>query len=201
MVGPAPGQRHDDLPGAGRRRPRHDDPGGAVPRAAGAVPRGRRVLRPDDPARRAEHPLDRHRGRRGRDQRRVRRGASRRSRAPVDEPDDEEHGSDHRDARTRRDDERPRRDPRGAARRAAPGPGGGADGRRPAARRRAPWPPRSATRSPRCVEALAALADGVRRVGPRLRAAQRRRRLALLHPRGLRARGGAVRARRASRRG
>ena len=39
---------------------------------------------------------------------------------------------------------------------------------------------------------------GVRRVGSRLRAAQRRRRLALLHPRGLRPRRGAVRARRAA---
>ena len=34
--------------------------------------------------------------------------------------------------------------------------------------------------------ALAALADGVHRAGPRLRAAQRGRRLALLHPRGVR---------------
>ena len=77
--GSAQGQRHADLPGAGRRRARHDDPGGAVPGAAGAVPRGRGVLRPDDPARRAEHPMDRHRGHRGRDQRRVRRG-------PPEEP-------------------------------------------------------------------------------------------------------------------
>ena len=35
---------------------------------------------------------------------------------------------------------------------------------------------------------LQALADGVRRAGPRLRPAQRRRRLALLHPRGVRRR-------------
>ena len=42
VVGRLRGQRHADLPRAGRRRPGHDDAGGAVPGAAGAVPRGRR---------------------------------------------------------------------------------------------------------------------------------------------------------------
>ena len=57
---------HDDLPGAVRRLPGHADHGGAVPRAAGAVPRGRGRLRPGDPAGRADRALDRRRGRRGR---------------------------------------------------------------------------------------------------------------------------------------
>ena len=47
---PAAGERDDDLPGACGRRTGHDDQGGAVPRAAGAVPRGCGLLRPDDPA-------------------------------------------------------------------------------------------------------------------------------------------------------
>ena len=64
---------HADLPGPRRRRPRHADPGGPLPVAAGAVPRGRGGVRADEPARRAEHPLDRRRRGRDRDHRRVRR--------------------------------------------------------------------------------------------------------------------------------
>ena len=57
--GPAAAHRHDDLPRAVRRRTRHAHHGGAVPVAAGALPRGRGGLRPDDAARRAHRPLDR----------------------------------------------------------------------------------------------------------------------------------------------
>ncbi len=39
---------HADLPGPRRRRPRHADPGGPLPVAARAVPRGRGGLRADD---------------------------------------------------------------------------------------------------------------------------------------------------------
>ncbi len=96
-------QRHADLPVAGRGRPRHDDAGGSLPRAAGAVPRGRGVLRPDDPARGAQHPVDRVGGRRGGDRRRVRRHSARvagrgRQRAPDTEHTDTEHtATEHTD--------------------------------------------------------------------------------------------------------
>ena len=78
-------------------------------------------------------------------------------------------------------------DPRGPAGRAAARAGGGADGRRPAARRRHPGHRRRlpGARGGRGADRPG---RGVRRVGARLRAAQRRRRLALLHPRGLRRR-------------
>ena len=64
----------DDVPGAVRRLAGHADHGGAVPLAARAVPRGGGRLRPGDPARRADGPLDRRRrrGRRGPGDRRVR---------------------------------------------------------------------------------------------------------------------------------
>ena len=81
--------RHDDLPGAVRRRPGHPDHGGAVPGAAGAVPRERRRLRPGVPAGRADAcagPAERRR-RRGRPPDRRVRGRRRSHRAgqPTDE--------------------------------------------------------------------------------------------------------------------
>ena len=56
---PAAAQRHDDLPRALRGLAGQAHHRGAVPVAARAVPRGRRRLRPGDPAGRADRPLDR----------------------------------------------------------------------------------------------------------------------------------------------
>ncbi len=70
---------HDDVPGALRRLTRHADDRRALPVAARAVPRGRGRVRPGQPARRADGPLDRRRerGGRGPGPRRVRRRAPR----------------------------------------------------------------------------------------------------------------------------
>ena len=91
--GPAAQQRDAHVPVPGGGRAGHDDQGRAVPGAAGAVPRGRGGLRPDDPPRRAQHPLDGVRGRGGGDHRRVRRRAARgraTSSHPRPQPEPEE---------------------------------------------------------------------------------------------------------------
>src|SRR3954447_7508906 len=83
---------------------------------------------------------------------------------------------------------------RGARRRAAPSSRGRADGRRPAA-----GPPHAGDRGRlsrwRGGRRLGGTGRGVRRAAPRLRPSQRRWRLAVLHPRGVRRGRGAVRAR------
>ncbi len=84
---------HHDVPGAVRRLPGPADHRRAVPRAARAVPRGRGVVRPDDPDGGAVGALDRCRGRRGRHHRRVRRGTPSLGRSSLSRPlsaDDEE---------------------------------------------------------------------------------------------------------------
>ena len=150
------------------------------------------------PARRADGPLDRRRGRRGRDRRRVRR----RRRSPACP------------SRPRRDEDRTQEQPTTTT----------ADGPR---RRRGRRTLEVAVAELRpALEAVLMVADepldhltlasavgyppdevaaalrrpgrGVRRAGARLRPAQRRRRLAVLHPRGVRPGRGAVRARRAA---
>ena len=81
-----------------------------------------------------------------------------RTRRRAETPDARRSQHDDRDPRGRSRRDRGG-DPRGPAGRAAAGPGGGADGRRPAARRQHAGHARSATRWPRCVEALTALAE------------------------------------------
>ena len=143
-------------------------------------------LRPGHPARRADRALDRRRrrGRRGAGDRRVRRRPDRgaaRAGAPRDET---RRQNDDRDRATRptTSQETLVDVPLAALR---PVAGGGADGRRPAARRRDAGD-RGRLPGRRGRRRAAAARRGVRRAGPRLRAAQRRRRLALLHPRGVR---------------
>ena len=184
-------QRHDDLPGAVRRLAGHADHGGAVPRAARAVPRGRGRLRPGHAARRADRPLDR-------------RARTPRSRSPTSStarrPSDRRAGRDDRTSTTthRADDRRaPTDQPR-------PTDGRGRRSTSPLAELRpaleavlmvADQPLDDVTLATAVGYPVAEVVDGagragrgVRRAGPRLRAAQRRRRLALLHPRGVRRR-------------
>ncbi len=85
----AAAQRHDDLPGPVRRLTRHPDHGGAVPGPARAVPRGRGRLRPGHPARRADRPLDRRRGRGRRVPHRRVRGSTRTASRTHDVPEEQ----------------------------------------------------------------------------------------------------------------
>ena len=103
---PAAAAGHDDLPGALRRLAGHADHGGPVPGAAGAVPRGRGLLRPGHPAGRAHGPVDRRRGRGRGDHRRVRRRARGRAEEQPEQPEEPDEsqasGEPSGSARTRR---------------------------------------------------------------------------------------------------
>ena len=177
--------RHDDLPGAVRRLARHADRRRPLPGPAGALPGGGGRLRPGEPARRADGAVDRQRGRglsrstsstgappRARCGSRA--GAGQPTRGPTQATDDA--GRDivtEDDAGGAGGGARPSLEAllmvgRRADGRGHPGLGGGAPRRRG---RRAP---------------LRRAGRGVHRAGPRLRAAQGGRRLAVLHPRGVR---------------